>query len=132
MKTRSILLRTGLVALVLAYPFAVVLGPRQGVAVLLAAALAGGNFLLMATRIKGDASLLAHPEAPSHGALTARTMMGGSIRWLLTFFLLWTLLRYAHPMAVVGGLSCVVASITLQALFEYSRALRDPSAGAGQ
>ncbi len=125
-------MRAGLLALMLAYPFAVVLGPRAGVGVLLAAALAGGNFLLVATRLEGDTSLLAHPEAPSHGALTARTMVGGSIRWLLTFFLLWTLLKYAHPMAVVGGLSCVVGSITLQALFEYSRALRDPSAGAGQ
>lgn len=131
MNTTRVLVRAGLLSLACAYPFAVVLGPRQGLAVLLAAALAMGNFLLMATRLANTSSSLAHPAAPGHRALTAHAMIGGTIRWLVTFFLLWGLLKHAHALAVVAGLSCVVGSITLQAIVEYLRMERDTSAGAG-
>ncbi len=131
MSTRRVLIRAGLLALAAAYPFAVVLGPRHGLAVLLAAGLAMGNFWMMAARLAGVSALLTLPAAPGHGALTARTMIAGTIRWVLTFFLLWTLLKYAHALPVVAGLSCVVASITLQAFVDCSRVERDPSTGAG-
>ncbi len=130
MSTRRVLTQAGVLALVAAYPFAVVLDPWQGLAVLAAATLAMGNYLLMAGRLRGTTGLLSRPSAPGYRAVTAQTMIGSGIRWLITFFLLWGLLSRAEAMAVVAGLSCVVASITLQALFEYLRAVRGPSAGA--
>jgi hypothetical protein len=131
LSTARVLRWTGLLALVLAYPIAVVLGPRAGLGVLLAAAVMGGNFLLMGSRLKATTALLAHPGSGDHKTLTGKAMVGGGIRWLLTFFLVWGLLKWFDALAVVAGLSCVVASITLQAFVEYLRAERDPSAGAG-
>lgn len=131
MKQGRLLWRTGLTALVLAYPFAVVLGPWEGLGVLLAAAVIGGNFLLMGSRLRATSALLELPGGGDHKTLTAKAMVGGGIRWLLTFFLVWGLLKTFHALAVAAGLSCVVASITLQAFVEYLRAEHDPSAGAG-
>ncbi len=131
MSLRGVLLRAGLVALVLAYTFAVSLGPREGLGVLLAAALAGVNLQLLGRRVHGDARLLSLPGAPDLRLLSAQSMITGIFRWLLTFFLVVGLLKWFHALAVVAGLSCVVASITLQAIIEYLRAERDPSAGAG-
>jgi len=125
-----VLPRAGLVALVVAYPFAVIMGPWQGGAVLAAAGLAMGNYLLMTFRLGGSSKVLARPGAPTPSAMTAKTMAGTGIRWLLTFFLVWSLLKRAEPLAVVAGLSCVVAAIALQAMSEYLRTRRGPPAGA--
>jgi hypothetical protein len=130
--TRRLLLRTGLLALLCAYPFAVILGPREGLGVLLAAAVAAGNFLLMGRRFEGTARTLSQPVAPDPKVLVAKGVIGGGIRWLVTFVMVWGLLKHHHALAVVAGLSCVVGSITLQALSEYLRAEREPSAGAGK
>ncbi len=131
MKPRSLMARAGLVALCLAYPFAIVLGPRQGLGVLLAAALVTGNFALMRSRVGDAARLLGLPAAPGHRAVTARAMVSGAFRWLTTFLLLIGLLRLFHPLAVVAGLSCMVAAIALQACFDVLHTERDPSPGAG-
>ncbi len=130
MSTRALLVRAGLLALPLAYLFAIIVGPRAGLGVLLAAGLAMGNFLLMGRRIADSCAAITTAGPEDHKTLTARTLIGGGIRWVLTFFLLWILLDHAHALAVVGGLSCVVAAIALQAFVEFVRAERDPSAGA--
>jgi hypothetical protein len=127
---RGVLLQAGLVGLVLAYPFAVVQGPWAGLGVLAGAALVIANFALMAGRLAGAERLLRMEAGPGPRALTARTMLGGGIRWLLTFFLLWAILDRFPTAAVVTGLLCVVASIALQAIFAYLRARRAPSVGA--
>lgn len=125
-----LLLRAGVVALVVAYPFAVVLGPREGLGVLLGAAVAAGNFALTHQRLNDTARLLRLPAAPGHRALTARTMISGTIRWAISFFVLWNLLICFHPLAVLGGLCCIVGAITLQASVDCLRAPRDTPSGA--
>ncbi len=126
MSPRSVLGHASLLMVLAAYSAAVLLEPREGLGVLLTGALAASNFLLQARSLASTSNLIARAPDTNPGTLAAGTVLGSTIRWLVTFFLLWLLLERFHALGIVAGLSCMVGGMTLEAVLSHARNARRP------
>ena len=116
--------------LALAWTCGVIFGLQPALGLLCAGALACGSFWLAARRLAGTAELLANRDPLGPQLQLGRTLFGSAVRWLLALFLLWQLLERFHPLAILAGLGCLVAAITLQAFSQFLQSEPQPRDGA--